>query len=107
DGGAHRRDGGAQQLLHPGVQADRRVDGIRSAAGDVAAGVLAHRRVRRDQVPLMATPNMLRAGASIGAVCALVGLSALCGAPTAAAIDPPAVDPGALPPDGPPGPPEE
>jgi membrane-anchored mycosin MYCP len=51
--------------------------------------------------------TMLRASASIGAVCALVGLSALWGTPTAAAIDPPTVDPGAVPPDGPPAPPEE
>jgi membrane-anchored mycosin MYCP len=50
---------------------------------------------------------MLRASASIGAVCALVGLSALWGTPTAAAIDPPAVDPAAIPPDGPPAPTEE
>ena len=55
----------------------------------------------------MNTTTMLRGSASIGAVCALVGLSALCGTPTAAAIDPPTVDPGAVPPDGPPAPPEE
>ena len=55
----------------------------------------------------MNTTTMLRASASIGAVYALVGLSALWGTPTAAAIDPPTVDPGAVPPDGPPAPPEE
>jgi membrane-anchored mycosin MYCP len=55
----------------------------------------------------MGTTTGLRVAASIGAVCALVGLSALWGTPTAAAIDPPTVDPGAVPPDGPPAPPEE
>ena len=40
-------------------------------------------------------------------MCALVSLSALCGTPTAAAIEPPSIDPGAVPPDGPPTPPEE
>ena len=55
----------------------------------------------------MNTTSVLRASASIGAVCALVGLSALWGTPTAAAIDPPTVDPGAVPPDGPPAPAEE
>ena len=53
------------------------------------------------------TARVLRASASVGAVCALVSLSALCGAPTAAAIEPPTIDPGAVPPDGPPTPPEE
>jgi len=53
------------------------------------------------------TACALRACASVGAVCALVSLSALCGTPTAAAIEPPSIDPGAVPPDGPPTPPEE
>jgi membrane-anchored mycosin MYCP len=53
------------------------------------------------------TASALRASASVGAVCALVSLSALCGTPTAAAIEPPSIDPGAVPPDGPPTPPEE
>ena len=48
-----------------------------------------------------------RIGASVAAVCAMVALSALCGSPTAAAIEPPAINPGATPPDGPPGPPEQ
>jgi membrane-anchored mycosin MYCP len=52
------------------------------------------------------TASALRASASVGAVCALVSLSALCGTATAAAIEPPSIDPGALPPDGPPTPPE-
>jgi membrane-anchored mycosin MYCP len=55
----------------------------------------------------MSATTILRASASVGAVCALVGLSALSGTPTAAAIEPPSVDPGAVPADGPPGPPEE
>ena len=108
-GRADRGDGGAQELLHPGGQADRRMARIRAAAGDLAAGVLADGRVRRDQVPMMTTTaaSALRASASVGAVCALVSLSALCGTPTAAAIEPPSIDPGAVPPDGPPTPPEE
>ncbi len=40
------------------------------------------------------------------AAMSLVATSTLWGAPTAWAIEPPSVDPGALPPDGPPGPPE-
>ena len=53
------------------------------------------------------TASALRASASVGAVCALVSLSALCGTPTATAIEPPSIDPGAVPPDGPPTPPEQ
>lgn len=51
--------------------------------------------------------SLFRASTSVGAVCALVSLSALCGTPTAAAIEPPTIDPGAVPADGPPSPPEE
>lgn len=55
---------------------------------------------------MMATTTVLRASASVSAVCALVGLSALWGTPSAAAVEPPTIDPAALPPDGDPSPPE-
>lgn len=41
---------------------------------------------------------------AVSAAAALVAVSGLCGAPRAAAIDPPSIDPTAVPPDGPPGP---
>jgi membrane-anchored mycosin MYCP len=50
--------------------------------------------------------GVLRMAASTAAVAALVAAPALVGAPAAAAIAPPTIDPAALPPDGPPSPPE-
>ena len=46
------------------------------------------------------------AAASVTVVCSLLGTSVLWGTPHAAAIEPPTIDPGAVPSDGPPSPPE-
>ena len=41
---------------------------------------------------------------AVSAATALVAMSTLCGTPTAAAVEPPTIDPAALPPDGQPAP---
>ena len=52
----------------------------------------------------MIAAHRLRSVSAVSAVAGLVAMSALWGAPSAAAVEPPAIDPAAVPPDGQPGP---
>ena len=52
----------------------------------------------------MSAAHPLRSVSAVSAAAGLVALSALCGTPTAAAVEPPTIDPAALPADGQPGP---
>jgi membrane-anchored mycosin MYCP len=55
----------------------------------------------------MRAGSVVRVTTALAAVCLLVAGPALLGAPAAAAVAPPSIDPGATPPDTPPSPPEE